>query len=1173
MVSTRGQRGVKAAQIPATDTMLKAPPKRGSRKKAIVEEAPEAEPKAVATKRGRKKTVAIQEPVEEPEVEAKSASTRGRKKIGAKESVEEAPEVETRAASTRGRKKTVVAEAVVEAEASKVATKAPTRGRKKAVINQPVEEEAPEVGEKPAPARGHKKAATEETPAAEPKSTRAKAVSRKRVTTKAAVEPEPEPVAEPEPPKKATRGRKPAAATKEKDVETRPATKPTRGRKRVADEEPEEMREAAKQENEFGAKVAATKTTRGRKRVAIEEPVEPPRKKIVAAAKKTAKKTAPIPIVTNGAAAAKKPDRTTRGRKAVQQPPSEPKPSMLPLLSTVKVPNPLDESEDIEIENSPPLMPSPIKSSTQIQLGHVDEIVKARVSPLKAPPMKPIPQTQSVKQAKDIGMNKASPLKAPPMKPIVQVKPSLGQDTANQISPLRAPPVKHNIHLQSAVMNKDATTNQQSPLKATPFRFSNILSPRKLMGHIQPFGFSLASASKPKDLSIENVEDPFAASVSPLKASPFKPKIASPLKAPAMKPNVASPMKALDNGLVSFSHSPVHQAKIKIRTTYPFAEYPKYPNTPEANPFVEYPDVSKTPAVPAQGRTTPEANQFVEYPSLTKTPLVRPQASPAPETDPFVEYPDLSKTPAALAVSDETAKIASKTDSTSKEFAEFPNYPNTPHIAALSVETTSRVASKTDSPSKEFAEFPNYPNTPAHITIPAAKASSKVASSSHSPSKELAEFPNYPTTPIHITAPPAKATPANETTPAVELAPEVEHVSEVEPAFTVDIISPGHIGETSVWIPVPVLAPVPPNFISPAEYQDVSMEDVESFAHETEDVLERASDNQSFPSLTYPEVPSPIKSALRSPAKQDTKTPKKAVTWVSSPQAEPNSSLLVDDGVLSGTVFYVDVMSNGKDSNHLFTPLLKDMGAQCVPNWTSKTMGITHVLYKDGSPMTLEKVVASNGAVKCVNIGFVIDCDEKKTRLDETPYLISLSHVPGQTPAKLPSNVYMSTLDTNSSVHSSAKSSLNLPYTFTPARTPSKYLDNDSPVETPLQMAIPDSPRTIDSSMLKWAEERAQIMREAEDKENSQSSARNVYSPSFAKAKPLGKTPKTCPVKQRPASSVFVTSVTPFQEKLRAAKRKSEVLEPHYSVKTPIKGFGVINQVNPFASVKRRKFN
>jgi hypothetical protein len=89
------------------------------------------------------------------------------------------------------------------------------------------------------------------------------------------------------------------------------------------------------------------------------------------------------------------------------------------------------------------------------------------------------------------------------------------------------------------------------------------------------------------------------------------------------------------------------------------------------------------------------------------------------------------------------------------------------------------------------------------------------------------------------------------------------------------------------------------------------------------------------------------------------------------------------------------------NASSLFVPLLLDLGARVVAHWASNTDPITHVLFKDGDLMTLEKVVASNGMVKAVNIGWVLDCEREGRKVDEVGYLIDLPNVPGLcTPGK-----------------------------------------------------------------------------------------------------------------------------------------------------------------------------
>jgi hypothetical protein len=141
------------------------------------------------------------------------------------------------------------------------------------------------------------------------------------------------------------------------------------------------------------------------------------------------------------------------------------------------------------------------------------------------------------------------------------------------------------------------------------------------------------------------------------------------------------------------------------------------------------------------------------------------------------------------------------------------------------------------------------------------------------------------------------------------------------------------------------------------------------------------------------------------------KTPKKAVTW----DDKDESSLFLFDGPLQGLTFYVDVISDsGKNQSFLFETLLTDLGAKVLKEWTST--GITHVLYKDGSPATLQKVLASKGAIKCVNVSWALECESSKSRIEEAKYLVNLA----------------------SALPSSPKPTSSL-VPCTPAKTPSKY--------------------------------------------------------------------------------------------------------------------------------------
>lgn len=178
-----------------------------------------------------------------------------------------------------------------------------------------------------------------------------------------------------------------------------------------------------------------------------------------------------------------------------------------------------------------------------------------------------------------------------------------------------------------------------------------------------------------------------------------------------------------------------------------------------------------------------------------------------------------------------------------------------------------------------------------------------------------------------------------------------------------------------------------------------------------------------IPSLT------PAKSALRSPFKKPFGSPKKSVAWATHPaepkiveepqqpatpqaatpqpvvlETEVDSEVNIphpDDALLRDTVFFVDVRTlDGEDASDLFIPLLEEMGAKIVNGWSGIATEITHVLFKDGSIETLEKVAATHGAVKAVNIGWVLDCERFNTWVPEADYLIEISRLLGNSPAR-----------------------------------------------------------------------------------------------------------------------------------------------------------------------------
>ncbi|KAL3443449.1 hypothetical protein BJX65DRAFT_197083 [Aspergillus insuetus] len=154
---------------------------------------------------------------------------------------------------------------------------------------------------------------------------------------------------------------------------------------------------------------------------------------------------------------------------------------------------------------------------------------------------------------------------------------------------------------------------------------------------------------------------------------------------------------------------------------------------------------------------------------------------------------------------------------------------------------------------------------------------------------------------------------------------------------------------------------------------------------------------QSRESLSKP--PEPQRPRSRTPSRS------------ASPSKTPRKQVAAYNYCLRGAVVYVDVhTTEGEDASGLFIEALQEMGARCVKNWSwnpraslspeetaepkEGRVGITHVVFKDGGVRTLEKVRAAAGLVKCVGVGWVLDCERENKWLDETPYAVDSSIIP-----------------------------------------------------------------------------------------------------------------------------------------------------------------------------------
>ena len=140
---------------------------------------------------------------------------------------------------------------------------------------------------------------------------------------------------------------------------------------------------------------------------------------------------------------------------------------------------------------------------------------------------------------------------------------------------------------------------------------------------------------------------------------------------------------------------------------------------------------------------------------------------------------------------------------------------------------------------------------------------------------------------------------------------------------------------------------------------------------------------------TITETPKPI-ATPKSPGKlaRDARTP--SIDLASIARSPAKSVRKGSDAqILRGAVVHVDVhTTEGADASGIFVELLTSMGAKCIKQWTwnprtslvagedptaKGKVGITHVVFKDGSKRTLQKVREAKGLVLCIGVGWVLE--------------------------------------------------------------------------------------------------------------------------------------------------------------------------------------------------------
>ncbi|KAF2823404.1 hypothetical protein CC86DRAFT_372369 [Ophiobolus disseminans] len=450
---------------------------------------------------------------------------------------------------------------------------------------------------------------------------------------------------------------------------------------------------------------------------------------------------------------------------------------------------------------------------------------------------------------------------------------------------------------------------------------------------------------------------------------------------------------------------------------------------------------------------------------IASTSEPRVLSSPGPQTPARIQTPSSSRrvlaelpfegpnTPAPHAATTPTTIGMSELG---PDCSGTPLYALTPVITREAPSELSEAPQTPTTNQKAFGELPSYPNTPA-IALEAA-LQEEITASVKKQSPSPGRFANSPEQSF-------LSTETSEFTDGDSMEVDSEaHVAEpVRKGVRlsdIDFLKGSRATFEPLNPDVDDFAPSEdPSGFSSSQLKPPARQ--ETFGIEPVPKLQFAPMQLSAP-LPTPEPASPKKSALRSPQKLNAKTPKKAVTF-NEEDANQSNMFLCEGSPLRGVTVFVDVTSHGKPNNFVFTSYLEDLGATIAQQFVD---GITHVLFKEGSISTLEKVVASKGAIKCVNIGWVLKCEEEKRRVDESSYLVDLARAMPKSPAKI--------------------------NPATPARTPSKYA-------LPTSSQCGSIPTTPTSSEI----DRSFTM--DEDKENDVSQT-DVF---------LGaRSPRTCPTKK-----------------------------------------------------------
>ncbi|GAB7338060.1 hypothetical protein MBLNU457_4428t1 [Dothideomycetes sp. NU457] len=259
-------------------------------------------------------------------------------------------------------------------------------------------------------------------------------------------------------------------------------------------------------------------------------------------------------------------------------------------------------------------------------------------------------------------------------------------------------------------------------------------------------------------------------------------------------------------------------------------------------------------------------------------------------------------------------------------------------------------------------------------------------------------------------------------------------------------------------------------------------------------------------------VRSPVKMPAKSPAKSTCCSPAKRTSPVKVSSRTPMKTPLKSAGATPAAVMFtphpkqplrsvvalVEVFTlDGSDASRSFVASLQRLGAKTTKTWSDR---VTHVVFKEGSPGTLQKVRLANKAfteggfgkeIFCVNSRWVTDCDRLGSRMDEHAehYAVDVLEIPrggkkrrksmepavlhnldgnivptpGGTAKKTPGRATDSRLSLASTIW--GESPIKGGYTPTASGTPDFNDEEDSWLQTPGQQASEDDHHRLQQTM------------------------------------------------------------------------------------------------------------